>query len=140
MPRRFRTVVSAGILLALAAGSGACAKAVATPGSRTVRITIHFSTFDPGEVHVEPGETVRFVVQNTDPIDHEFILGDRSVQLVHERGTEAHHPPRPGEISVPAGHTVSTIYPFPDAPGELIFGCHLPGHYAYGMRGAVTIG
>jgi uncharacterized cupredoxin-like copper-binding protein len=140
MRRRIRTVVSAGVLLALAAGSGACTKAAATPGSRTVHITIHFSTFDPGRVHVEPGETVRFVVENTDPIDHEFILGGRFVQLIHERGTEAHHPPRPGEISVPAGQTISTTYPFPNAAGELTFGCHLPGHYAYGMRGTVTIG
>jgi uncharacterized cupredoxin-like copper-binding protein len=140
MRRRLQTVASAGVLLALAAGPAACAEAAATPKPRTVHITIRFSTFDPGDVQVEPGETVRFVVENTDPIDHEFILGGRFVQLVHERGTEAHHPPRPGEISVPAGQIVSTTYPFPDAPGELIFGCHLPGHYAYGMHGIVAIG
>jgi uncharacterized cupredoxin-like copper-binding protein len=134
------TVVSVGVVLALAAGAGACGEASANSGPRTVHITIHYSRFEPVDVHVEPGETVRFVVENTDPIDHEFILGGRFVQLVHERGTEAHHPPRPGEISVPAGETVSTTYPFPDAPGGLIFGCHLPGHYGYGMRGTVTVG
>ena len=35
------------------------------------------------------------MIVNTDPIDHEFILGDERVQLVHEEGTEAHHAPRP---------------------------------------------
>ena len=74
------------------------------------------------------------MIVNTDPIDHEFILGDERVQLVHEEGTEAHHAPRPGEVSVPAGETVVTTYTFPEAKGSLIFGCHLPGHYDFGMR------
>jgi uncharacterized cupredoxin-like copper-binding protein len=108
-------------------------------GGGTVRITIHYSSFEPADIAVEPGETVRFVIRNTDPIDHEFILGDEEVQLVHEEGTEAHHPPRPGEVSVPSGGTVVTIYTFPRMSGSLIFGCHLPGHYDFGMRGIVTI-
>jgi uncharacterized cupredoxin-like copper-binding protein len=89
---------------------------------------------------VDPGEPVRFEIVNTDPIDHEFILGDAEVQRVHEEGTEAHHAPRPGEVSVPAGETVVTTYTFPETTGSLIFGCHLPGHYAFGMRGTVTVG
>jgi uncharacterized cupredoxin-like copper-binding protein len=114
--------------------------AVARPTDGSVRITIHFSHFDPDAIEVEPGQTVRFVIHNTDPIDHEFILGDEHVQLVHEEGTEAHHPPRPGEVSIPPGATVVTTYTFPVSGGSLIIGCHLPGHYAYGMRGSVTIG
>ena len=121
---------------AVAASRGAAARA----NGGTVRITIHYSTFEPADLAVEPGETVRFVIVNTDPIDHEFILGDARVQRVHEEGTEAHHPPRPGEVSVPAGETVVTTYTFPESPGALIFGCHLPGHYDFGMRGTVTIG
>jgi uncharacterized cupredoxin-like copper-binding protein len=31
-----------------------------------------------------------------------------------------------------------TTWTFED-PGDLIFGCHVPGHYAYGMRGTVTV-
>jgi uncharacterized cupredoxin-like copper-binding protein len=120
----------------LATGGAAAAR----PTDGVVRITIHFSHFDPDAIEVEPGQTVRFVIHNTDPIDHEFILGDEHVQLVHEEGTEAHHPPRPGEVSIPPGATVVTTYTFPVSGGSLIFGCHLPGHYAYGMRGSVTIG
>jgi uncharacterized cupredoxin-like copper-binding protein len=121
---------------AVAASRGAAARA--TDG--TIRITIHYSKFEPADLAVEPGETVRFVIRNTDPIDHEFILGDERAQLVHEEGTEAHHDLRPGEVSVPAGETVVTTYTFPKMPGALIFGCHLPGHYDFGMRGLVTIG
>jgi uncharacterized cupredoxin-like copper-binding protein len=135
-----RAAAAAVALTLLVGASAAYRGAAARANDGTVRITIRYSTFDPDRLAAEPGETVRFVLVNRDPIDHEFILGDERVQLVHEEGTEAHHPPRPGEVSVPAGETVVTTYTFPDARGELIFGCHLPGHYDFGMRGMVTIG
>ena len=142
MISRFRTTVA---LLALAAvGATACGTASADPGSadpvlRTVNVTIHYSHFDPSSFSFPPGTTVRFVVRNTDPIDHEFIVGDQAVQDAHESGTEAYHPPRPGEMTVPAGTTRATIVTFARS-GALIFGCHLPGHYAYGMHGAIRVG
>jgi uncharacterized cupredoxin-like copper-binding protein len=135
-----RRAAVAGLLILLVAGSAACARAAAHPGARTVVVRIHYSHFEPSEIRVEPGETIRFVVENVDPIDHEFLVGDRLVQRIHELGTEAHHPRRPGEMSVPAHTTRVTTYTFPARDGSLIFGCHLPGHYAYGMRGEITIG
>jgi uncharacterized cupredoxin-like copper-binding protein len=108
------------------------------PQARTIHIRIHFSRFDPNDIEIQPGQTIRFVVENTDPIDHEFIVGDEHVQRAHEAGTEAHHPPRPGEISIAPGETVITTVTFP-SQGSLLFGCHLPGHYAFGMRGAITV-
>jgi uncharacterized cupredoxin-like copper-binding protein len=132
---------AAAVALTLLVGAAAASRGTAARANAgTVHINIHYSSFAPGSLDVEPGETVRFVIRNTDPIDHEFILGDEAVQLAHEEGTEAHHAPRPGEVSVPAGETVITTYTFPQTPGELIFGCHLPGHYDFGMRGTVTIG
>jgi uncharacterized cupredoxin-like copper-binding protein len=126
--------------IALLVALPACRSASAEPGGgRTVHITIHFSRFHPDQVVVSPGETVTFVVENTDPIDHEFILGDGYVQRIHENGTEPSHAPKPGEMSVPAGTTRTTTYTFPNSDGHLIFACHLPGHYAYGMHGLVTI-
>jgi uncharacterized cupredoxin-like copper-binding protein len=130
-----RRGLAAAALLVLAA---ACSPASATPDARTVEIGIQYSRFDPATVDVRPGETVRFVISNTDPIDHEFIVGDEAVQDAHELGTEAYHPPRPGEVTIPAGETVETTYTFDG--GNLIFGCHLPGHYDYGMRGLVVVG
>jgi uncharacterized cupredoxin-like copper-binding protein len=137
---KLRVAVAAVALTLLVGAAAATRGAAARANADTVHITIHYSSFAPDRLSVDPGETVRFVIENTDPIDHEFILGDEHVQLVHEEGTEAHHPPRPGEVSVPAGQTVVTAYTFPQIPGELIFGCHLPGHYDYGMRGTVAIG
>ena len=122
-------------LLALAAA--ACTQAAAAPSERTVHIRIHHSAFSIGHLDVEPGQTVSFVISNADPIDHEFIVGDHAVQIAHELGTEAYHPPRPGEVTIRAGETVETTYRFGER--DLLFGCHLPGHYAYGMRGTITV-
>ncbi len=130
----------AGIVAGLVLVGALVAWSTADPEVRTVDITIHFSHFDASSVAVHPGETVRFVIHNDDPIDHEFIVGDRYVQLIHEIGTEPSHGAKPGEVSVPAETTAETTYTFPTTPGQhLWFACHLPGHYAYGMHGRIVI-
>lgn len=108
------------------------------PGTERILIDIHHSAFVPETIQVERGTMVTFVIENGDPIDHEFILGDQVVQDRHESGTEPHHGDKPGEVTVPAGETRTTTYEFTEA-GTLIFGCHLPGHYGYGMRGVVEV-
>jgi uncharacterized cupredoxin-like copper-binding protein len=112
--------------------------AAAQPNDRTVAVNIHHSRFAPAEYVFEAGDTVRFVIHNGDPIDHEFILGNEAVQRRHENGTEKAHGAIPGEVSVPAGETRTTTYTFAE-PGTLIIGCHLPRHYAFGMRAAVEV-
>src|SRR5204862_4648247 len=62
-------------------------------GVRTVDITIHYSHFSASHLSFPAGTTVRFVIHNTDPIDHEFIVGDRAVQH-HIEVTE--HPEHDG--------------------------------------------
>ena len=129
--------------LVVAALLTACSGAAAGPrpddgGVRTVVIDVRYSKFSVGDLRVRPGDTVRFVIRNHDPIPHELILGDMVVQDHHENGTEAHHGDRPGEVSVAAGATAETRYTFITA-GTLFFGCHLPGHWAYGMQGMITV-
>ncbi|MDQ3756637.1 MAG: hypothetical protein M3394_02160 [Actinomycetota bacterium] len=121
---------SAGLLLAFGLAGGGDA-------TQTVVLTARHSRFEPAIVHVQPGTTVRLVVRNVDPIDHELIVGDAEVQARHESGTEPHHDAVPGEVSVPALATRSTTYRVPGSGGDIPFGCHLPGHWAYGMRGAL---
>lgn len=107
---------------------------------RTVVLTIHHTHFQPAVVKVEPGTTVRFVLRNTDPIDHEFIVGDQAVHQRHRVGRDKHHHGEvPGEISVPSGAQASTTFRF-DQPGHFAYICHLPGHEAYGMVGTVEVG
>jgi uncharacterized cupredoxin-like copper-binding protein len=131
-----RLALAAGLLLAV--GTAGCSSRAET-GERTVVIAVHHSRFQPAEVTVAAGSTVRFVVHNTDPIDHELILGDLAVQQWHERGTDAHHA-GPGQVSVPAGQERTTTVTFGyTGAGQLEYACHLPGHYAYGMRGVVRV-
>ena len=133
-----RLLLVAASLVVLTAGCSSVDAGTAEDGIRTIEVVIEHSLFVPGTLHVEPGETVRFVVRNNDPIDHEFLIGDEEVQRVHEKGTEAHHRAKPGEISVPAEATRSTTYTF-GLEGYTLFGCHLPQHYDYGMKGSITI-
>ena len=132
------------LLFGAAAALAAAAVAGSRPGGseRTVVVTMRHSHFQPTEVRVAPGERVRFVLRNTDPIDHEFILGDAAVQARHEEGRQRqHHGDVPGERSVPAGQDAATSYAFPASLDgrTLEFACHLPGHYAYGMHGTVRV-
>jgi uncharacterized cupredoxin-like copper-binding protein len=103
-----------------------------------VHVELRDSRFVPDRFEFEVGTAVTFVVENTDPIDHEFLIGDEAVQQVHEEGTEAHHGAKPGELSIPIGETRTTTYTF-DEPGVLLIGCHLPSHYDFGMRGEIII-
>jgi len=136
MLRAMVAAIAAGVVLIGASVAGSNTG----PTARTVNITIHFSHFDASSIAVHPGETVRFVIHNEDPIAHEFIVGDRYVQLIHEIGTEPSHGAKPGEVSVPAETTAETTYTFPTKPGQYLqFACHLPGHYAYGMHGSIVI-
>ena len=75
---------------------------------------------------------------NTDPIDHEWLVGDEAFHDRHRTGTEQHHGTRPTEVSLPAGETVTTTVTF-QQPGEYRFICHLPGHEAYGMVGILRV-
>jgi uncharacterized cupredoxin-like copper-binding protein len=77
------------------------------------------------------------VVENNDPIEHELIVGDQVVQDYHEQGVAAYHN-APGAVSVPGGTTASTMYTF-ISRGTILFGCHMPGHWAYGMHGTITV-
>jgi uncharacterized cupredoxin-like copper-binding protein len=114
------------------------ASPVLGPGLVTINVTIHYSHFSLAALHVHQGTTVRFLIRNQDPIEHEFIVGDAQIQALHEHGTEHVHPPVPGEVTLPAGELGETFYQF-NQPGLVLFACHFPGHFAYGMHGWITV-
>ena len=108
------------------------------PGLVTVEMGMRRSRFSIGEIRVYEGTLVRFEVVNVDPIHHELIVGPESVHATHEGGHDKHHPPVPGEVSVKPNERGLTTYRF-DEPGTVVFACHLPGHFAYGMSGQVEV-
>ncbi len=123
------------MLLALAIGAGGCGTAAA---AERITITIAYTSFAPKLISISAGVPVTFVLVNTDPIDHEWIVGDAAVHAAHRTGTEMVHDARPTEVSVPALTTVETTVTF-DTPGLYPYICHLPGHEAYGMTGLLTV-
>ncbi|MEX2394121.1 MAG: plastocyanin/azurin family copper-binding protein [Actinomycetota bacterium] len=122
----------------LLTGAVGAASRSAVPADREVTLSITHSRFSLDELHVERGQRVRFVVSNTDPIDHELIVGDMASQIRHERGTEPSHGERDGEVTIPLFDRRETSYTF-RRPGTYWFGCHLPGHWDYGMVGKVIV-
>lgn len=113
-------------------------------GVRTIEITaLDELRFEPDRVEVAAGETVRFVVTNAGSAPHEFVVGDETVQMQHEgqmtdgmdHGAMADELPA---LSLDPGETVEATVTF-EEPGELLYGCHVPGHYAGGMVGTIVV-
>ena len=134
--RRLRGAGALSTLVIL--GAALVAGCVARAAGPIVEIGIHYSRFDPTEISVPVGLPVTFVIDNTDPIDHEWIVADDANHQRHRTGTEPAHEERPTEISIDAGATRTTTITF-ETIGTFAFICHLPGHEAYGMVGTIEV-
>jgi uncharacterized cupredoxin-like copper-binding protein len=120
----------------------------------------HFR-YRPSAIMVPAGRRVTFVVTNAGKLPHEFILGDRATQLEHERqmreagptaGGHSHlhshgptdhvghtdHAGHADALTVPPGQTRRLTWTFHD-PGIVLYGCHVLGHWAAGMRGTIVV-
>ncbi|HET8626836.1 MAG TPA: heavy metal translocating P-type ATPase [Thermomicrobiales bacterium] len=147
-------------LLALAVGAGALAlsqrgamrgmgdtaapAAAAARADRTIAVAADDRLrFTPAAITVWAGETVAFRVTNTGKAEHEFVIGDAAVQQEHERemaegGMAGMNDDATYAVDVPPGRTATLVYTF-KTPGTLLYGCHVPGHYAAGMVGTITV-
>ncbi|HEV3402152.1 MAG TPA: plastocyanin/azurin family copper-binding protein [Acidimicrobiales bacterium] len=113
--------------------------------TRTVEVrALDTRKFEPTEVKVKPGETVTIRVTNTATSLHEFYLGSEQQHEDHEEemaamgDAEMKMSDEPNRIFMEAGETKQITWTFPDG-GSVIYGCHMPGHFAQGMRGTVTV-
>jgi uncharacterized cupredoxin-like copper-binding protein len=118
----------------------------AADASRVIEIkALDDFTFDPASVMIEAGETVTFRVENVGLLDHDFTLGDSETQDEHEAemvemaasGTTAMHD-EPNAFGLTSGEVKEMTWHFAET-GEILFGCHTPGHYPAGMVGSITI-
>jgi uncharacterized cupredoxin-like copper-binding protein len=114
--------------------------------------------YQPASIVVRAGRRVTFAVHNAGKLPHEFILGDRATQLGHERQMQAappgtghththshtHDPAAAspsgsdGALTVPPGQTRRLTWTF-DRPGIVLYGCHVLGHWAAGMKGTIVV-
>ena len=159
----FAAILSAVLASAALAACDAGAPAATPPiraGSsavpREVNVILKDWVFLPDPVDLVPGETVVLHVVNGGLEVHELVIGDQAVQDAWEVAEAANADPPPGptpavsvapavagvRIVVVSGQRIDLTWTVPAsaALSGLIIGCHIPGHWAKGMRAAIRIG
>ncbi len=140
-----------------------------TPGkasdvTRTIEVTMEDNFYDPEEISVSPGETIRFIIKNAGELVHEFNIGTAEsheehapmMQMMVEHGvleadkinhdvaksmqkTMGHgEHDEPNSALLESGETTEIIWTFPES-GDIEFACNVPGHYEGGMVVETTI-
>jgi uncharacterized cupredoxin-like copper-binding protein len=120
----------------------------ATSAGQTVDVNMVDVAFQPTTFTAKPGERVRFVFHNRGKTPHDAFVGDTAAQADHEMamrdsnnrsgGHDMHGGGGTDGITVDPGKTGELTYTF-DRTGTVEIGCHQPGHYAAGMKLAVTV-
>ena len=97
--------------------------------------------YDPADISVTAGETVRFVVTNDGATVHEFLIGDEAAQaeFAAEMAAGDSHGHADAGVTVEPGESENFEYTFDDPEAELLAGCHEPGHYEGGMVAFINI-
>jgi uncharacterized cupredoxin-like copper-binding protein len=115
---------------------------VASKVSRTIQVDMRNGMrFKPSDIRVKQGETIRFVLKNTDNVKHEFSLGTPQELLEHyevmKKFPDMEHD-EPSKISLAPGKQGEVIWHFSKA-GIVDFACLYVGHFDAGMKGQVKV-
>jgi len=115
---------------------------VATEVTRTVAVNMTDTMrFSPARVTAKQGETIRFVVNNSGQLRHEFVLGSAKELKEHyevmKRNPEMEHADA-NMVTVAPGQTGEVVWKF-TKPGTVDFACLQPGHYDAGMKGQIMV-
>jgi uncharacterized cupredoxin-like copper-binding protein len=113
---------------------------------RVIQLTVDGYRFVPDAIEVTVGETVRFVVANPTDMAHEVYIGTPAEQAADEAAHASIPPMQQPSITVQYGYgvylaaysSVEFRYHFSNRD-EVMIGCHLPGHWAKGMKAAITV-
>ena len=179
MKTAFSRIASASILVsavsfatssAIAAGghSGMMGE-VGQPGdpskvTRTIQIEMFDNYYEPENVSIKEGETVKFVIKNSGEFVHEFNIGTAAMHADHqsemmmmmEHGVllsdridwdaakamqqsmgHGMHDDANSALLEP-GQEDEIVWQFPEH-AELEFACNVPGHYDSGMMGQIKL-
>jgi uncharacterized cupredoxin-like copper-binding protein len=115
-----------------------------------IRVRLGEFFFAPKKLSVPAGKPVTFFVTNPGVVDHELVIGDAHAQDEAEaamrsgaghtaHGNAGHHADEVPAIYLRPGESGELTVTLPEN-GELLIGCHVPGHWAAGMRGTLEIG
>jgi uncharacterized cupredoxin-like copper-binding protein len=137
-------------LVAVLVAFAACSNATDTQGQaarRTVVIQMRDNHFEPDRIDVRRGTTVAFRFMNQGRTRHDAFVGDAEAQAAHEREARmndnaehggGHEAADRDATTVEPGRTGVLNYRF-SKRGEILIGCHEPGHYEGGMVVKVTV-
>ena len=97
--------------------------------------------FQPGDLTVRRGETLRLRVHNDGKAMHEFVIGTpaenaRHAELMVKFPNMEHD--EPYMAHVPPGQMREIVWTF-NRPGRFEFACLIAGHYQAGMKGLITV-
>ena len=139
----FFLVLPALVLLAACGSDDGATDAGAGAGQgadRTIDVEMRDIAFSPTTIDVRVGETVRFNFKNTGQVEHDAFIGDAAAQDAHEKEMRGGHDhgKQANAVTVKPGKSASLTHTF-DRPGQLLIGCHEPGHYTGGMRITVNV-
>jgi uncharacterized cupredoxin-like copper-binding protein len=142
----FKGIVAVGLGLLLVACSPSAARRDVPAGTdRVVELSMEGMHFIPDHIQVNAGELVAFVVTNPNNVAHELYIGTAADQAAHHAVHMAAS--SPDQALVPHDgygiflepHETGVVsYRF-DTAGQILLGCHLPGHWEAGMVATVTV-
>ena len=97
--------------------------------------------YEPAQITVKRGETIKFVARNSGKLKHEMILGPIKELKAHaelmKKFPDMEHD-EPNQLVVDPGKTGELVWQFTKA-GTVEFACLQPGHFEAGMRGKVAV-
>jgi uncharacterized cupredoxin-like copper-binding protein len=130
--------------------------------SRSITVEMYDNYYEPETIEVEPGETLRFVVENKGSQVHEFNIGTPAMHEAHQKemmmmvehgviqGGKLNHDMMemdmgdgqsmkhddPNSVLLEPGQSEEVVWTFSEE-GNIEFACNVPGHYQSGMYGKV---
>ena len=107
---------------------------------RTISVEAGDMWFDPEEMNIAPGETVKFEITNTGSIEHEFVIDTMEGNAEHKESMakmDMEHDD-PNSVRLDSGMEGEVIWTFANE-GTFEFACLIPGHYESGMHGPITV-
>tara|TARA_R110002020_G_scaffold266483_32_gene481460 strand:- start:5494 stop:5979 length:486 start_codon:yes stop_codon:yes gene_type:complete len=120
---------------------GAAADATRTIRVRMDETDVGMMVFEPSEIEIRRGETIRFEVTNSGELEHEFVMDAPDANEKHKavmaRFPEMEHAD-PNAIRLMPGANGEIVWTFTEA-GTFEFACLIPGHYESGMHGPLLV-
>lgn len=130
-------------LVVVALALGGCASAPPAASS-TVQVQVRLSEFkiESSLTTFSKGVPYHFVITNAGQVPHELYI----LPPMSDEGMSMEEIDKTALTGISAndllpGTTKTLDFTFTDAasPGKLEFACHVPGHYAAGMRASVVV-